>query len=99
MKSLLNRSIRCMQSKHAVQHPVHQLLGYPCQIQGDLLQECQRDTQYEGDPTDWRLLLQIDSDSNGHMMWGDVGMLYFSISKKALLSQDFSQVHLLMQCS
>jgi uncharacterized protein YwqG len=77
----------------------HQLLGHPDQIQGDLLQECQQDTHYEGDPTDWRLLLQVNSDDDAAMMWGDVGLLYFFIPQKALAARDFSQVHLIMQCS
>jgi uncharacterized protein YwqG len=79
--------------------PYHQFLGYPCQIQGDLLLECQRDTHSKGDPADWRLLLQVGSDDNVHMMWGDVGMLYFYIPQEALTMRDFSQVHLIMQCS
>jgi hypothetical protein len=77
----------------------HQLLGHLCQIQGDLLQECQRDTHAQGDPTDWRLLLQVDSDDDAQMMWGDVGMLYFYIPQQALIARDFSQVHLVMQCT
>jgi uncharacterized protein YwqG len=79
--------------------PHHQLIGHPYQIQGDLLLECQRDTHYEGDPADWRLLLQIDSDSNAAMMWGDVGLLYFYIPHMALAARNFSQAHLIMQCS
>jgi uncharacterized protein YwqG len=31
-------------------------------------------------------------------MWGDVGMLYFYIPQSALITHDFSQVHLIMQC-
>ncbi len=79
--------------------PYHQLLGYPHQIQGDLLQECQQDTRWKGDPTDWQLLLKIDSDDDTGVMWGDVGMLYFYIPQQALAERDFSQVHLIMQCS
>lgn len=79
--------------------PHHQLLGHPHQIQGDLLLECQRDTHYEGDPADWRLLLQVDSDADAAMMWGDVGLLYFYIPQMALAARNFSLVHLIMQCS
>ena len=32
-------------------------------------------------------------------MWGDVGILYFYIPQQALAARDFSQVHLIMQCS
>lgn len=79
--------------------PHHQLLGHPYQIQGDLLLECLQDTKYAGEPTDWRLLFQIDSDDDANMMWGDVGVLYFYIPWQALIARDFSQVHLIMQCS
>jgi uncharacterized protein YwqG len=79
--------------------PYHQLLGHPFQIQSDLLQEYQRDTHYSGNPTDWRLLLQIDSDDDLAMLWGDVGMLYFSLPQQALAKRDFSQTHLIIQSS
>lgn len=78
--------------------PYHQLLGHPCQVQGDLLWECQQGTHHEEDLTDWCLLLQIDTDDDAGMMWGDCGMLYFYISKRALVKRDFSQVFLTMQC-
>lgn len=79
--------------------PHHQFSGHSYQIQGDLLRECQQDTQYEGDPTDWQLLLQIDTDDEAGMMWGDVGILSFYIPQQALAQRDFSQVHVSMQCS
>ena len=79
--------------------PHHQLLGHPYQIQGDLLRECQQDTHYEGDPIDWQLLLQIDTDDEAGMIWGDVGVLYFYIPRQALAQRDFSQVHVIMQCT
>ena len=37
------------------------------------------------------LLLQIDSDGK-YIMWGDVGIGNFFISKKSLLEKDFSNV-------
>lgn len=77
----------------------HQLLGYPCQMQGDLLRECQQDTGYKGNAIDWQLLFQVDSDDDAGMMWGDAGILYFYIPRHALATCDFSQVHLIMQCS
>ena len=78
--------------------PYHQLLGHPYQVQRDLLLECQRDTHSQGDPANWQLLLQVDSDDNAHMMWGDVGVLYFYIPQSALITHDFAQTHLIMQC-
>ena len=52
----------------------------------------------EEDPTQWRLLLQIDTDDDAHMMWGDCGLLYFHISGQGLARRDFSQTLMVMQC-
>jgi uncharacterized protein YwqG len=49
--------------------------------------------------TDWLLLLQLDSDDDAKMMWGDVGMLYFWIRKQDLERRDFSNVWMILQCS
>ena len=48
--------------------------------------------------TDWKLLLQIDSDENAGMMWGDVGCLYFLIREKDLMRQMFDKVWVVFQC-
>lgn len=48
---------------------------------------------------DWILLLQLDSDDDTGMMWGDVGMLYFWIRKNDLKNKDFSNVWMILQCS
>jgi len=83
---------------YANQAPRHQLLGHPCQIQNDLLWECEHNTGKTNDTTDWRLLFQIDSDDDVHMRWGDCGMLYSYIPQQALITRDFEQTHLIMQC-
>jgi uncharacterized protein YwqG len=51
-----------------------------------------------GQPHDWRLLLQLDSDDDAGMMWGDVGMLYFWIRASDLAKKDFSKVWMVLQC-
>ncbi len=49
--------------------------------------------------TDWRLLLQIDTDEDGPgWMWGDVGRIYFWIKKQDLASLRFADVWLILQC-
>ena len=48
---------------------------------------------------DWILLLQIDSDDDTEMMWGDVGKLYFWIRKNDLQKRNFSNVWMVLQCS
>lgn len=47
---------------------------------------------------DWQLLLQIDSDDDVGMMWGDVGMLYFWVRKQDAERADFSNVWMVLQC-
>ncbi len=67
---------------------------------------CGNETGYE-DPRaqilaeralDWRLLLQIDSDDNPGMMWGDVGMIYFWIREDDLRAASFENIWLILQC-
>ena len=49
--------------------------------------------------SDWRLLLQIDSDEdNLGAMWGDVGRVYFWIRHQDLQKRDFGNVWLVLQC-
>lgn len=74
----------------------HQLLGHPCQVQGDLQQECLDDTGRGSAPEDWRLLLQLTESKD--MIWGDAGVVYFFVRRQALREADFSDVHVVMQC-
>lgn len=46
----------------------------------------------------WRLLLQIDSNDEANMMWGDVGRLYFWIKKEDLLNKNFEKAWFILQC-
>lgn len=48
---------------------------------------------------DWELLLQIDSDENAQMMWGDLGRVYFLIRKQDLAQRNFGAAWISMQCS
>lgn len=45
------------------------------------------------------LLLQLDSDDDADMMWGDVGILYFWIHRDDLAARRFDRVWLILQCS
>jgi uncharacterized protein YwqG len=48
---------------------------------------------------DWLLLLQLDSEDEAGMMWGDLGRLYFMIHKADLASRHFDKVWTILQCS
>jgi uncharacterized protein YwqG len=47
---------------------------------------------------DWRLLLQIDSDEDAAMMWGDSGRIYYWIREQDLLERRFDKTWLVLQC-
>jgi len=48
--------------------------------------------------TNWRLLLQFDSDDELGVMWGDCGTLYFWVEEEAAREGDFGNVWLVLQC-
>jgi len=48
--------------------------------------------------TEWRLLLQLDSDDSAGMMWGDCGRLYFWIRESDALAGNFDAVWMVLQC-
>ena len=45
----------------------------------------------------WRLLLQLDSNSESDMLWGDNGMLYFWVTERGLREKDFNEVWVVLQ--
>ncbi|MDQ3704959.1 MAG: YwqG family protein [Chloroflexota bacterium] len=47
---------------------------------------------------DWLLLLQVDSDNNAMMMWGDAGMIYYWIKSGDLAQRNFDGTWLVLQC-
>ncbi len=46
----------------------------------------------------WRLLLQVDTDDDIGMMWGDCGMLYFWVREDDLQQRNFQNVWMILQC-
>jgi Domain of unknown function (DUF1963) len=64
--------------------------GYATPLQPQSL-EAQAAHRAGGQPQDWRLLLQVDSDEQ-HMWGTDSGMLYFMIDAASLARADFSRV-------
>ena len=57
-----------------------------------------RRKELEPGADDWTLLLQIDSDDNSEMMWGDAGMLYVWIRRQDLASRSFDKAWTILQC-
>lgn len=48
--------------------------------------------------SEWRLLLQLDSDDRARMMWGDLGRLYFWMRERDLREHRFDRAWLIQQC-
>ncbi|WP_328996642.1 YwqG family protein [Kribbella sp. NBC_01245] len=89
---------------------VHRLLGHPDPLQGDMQLMCQMASQgFDGyqdqsqvglteGARDWRLLLQVDSQPEIGMSWGDAGRLYFWMHKDQLADQEWSASWVALQC-
>ena len=92
---------------HAALH--NRLLGNPETLQDDMRSECQlvsHGITDDSDPRaaelgkgamDWLLLLQLDSDENAGMRWGDTGMLYYWIKQGDLRAKRFDDTWLVLQ--
>jgi uncharacterized protein YwqG len=48
--------------------------------------------------SEWQLLLQVDSDDDAEMMWGDAGRIYYWIHREALAQRNWQQTRLVLQC-
>jgi uncharacterized protein YwqG len=92
--------------------PQDQLLGLPNTLQDDMRAQCALTSHgvsienagsdpnanaLAGQAPNWRLLLQVDSDGNASMRWGDGGMLYFWIEGDALKRASFDNVWAVLQ--
>lgn len=58
-----------------------------------------RRKELEPGAIDWELILQIDSDDNAGMMWGDVGRIYFLMTDEDIRNKDFDKAWMIFQCS
>ena len=92
--------------------PRHKLGGFAENIQGDVRAEFAAALDSAGKPsgtadwakatekaTEWELLLQIDSDDQLNVMWGDAGMIYFGLRREDLTSARFENSSVILQCS
>lgn len=46
----------------------------------------------------WNLLMQVDSNEDTGMMWGDMGRLYLWITNEDLAARNFEKTWLILQC-
>lgn len=92
----------------------HRLLGYSEPIQNSMEIECElvtnghycgdssgykKASEFEESAKKWRLLLQIDSETeHSDMMWGDAGRLYIWIKENDLDAGNFRNCWLISQC-
>lgn len=58
-----------------------------------------RRKELESGKNNWCLLLQIDTDEDAKMMWGDVGTLYYWIRNDDLEAKNFDKCWLISQCA
>lgn len=72
---------------------VHRIGGYP-----NLVQYRQLEFPADAGEANWQLLLQLDSEEDAGMMWGDVGRLYFVIREQDLKSLSFERAWIDWQC-
>jgi uncharacterized protein YwqG len=87
----------------------HQLLGHPQTIQDDMRLECQlashgvtdindpRAKELSKDAKEWQLLLQVDTDEDIGMQWGNTGMIYYWLKASDLKKSDFDDAWLVLQ--
>ena len=87
----------------------HQLLGNPQTIQDDMRLECQlashgvtdindpRANELSKGAQEWQLLLQVDTDEDIGMQWGNTGMIYYWLKASDLQKSDFDDTWLVLQ--
>lgn len=94
---------------------INKVLGYSDNIQNEMELECefvtnglycgkswptsQKARELEPNAKNWQLLLQIDSNDESGMMWGDAGRIYVWIKKDDLLNRNFDKSWFILQYS
>lgn len=57
-----------------------------------------RVAELEPGASNWRLLLQLDTDDDLGWMWGDAGTIYFWVEDSAARAGRFEDCWLVLQC-
>ena len=88
--------------------PRHQIGGWADPVQGPVELEVAQaalsrpfeygDAVHVAQALAWRPLLQVDSDDNSQMMWGDVGMLYWLRRDSGAVAPEMGPVSFTWQC-
>lgn len=89
--------------------PRHQIGGWADPVQGPVEFEVAQaaldgpieygDDAHTAEGLEWNLLLQVDTDYNSDMMWGDVGTLYW-LARSSLSSRaGLDDISFTWQCS
>ena len=66
---------------------------------GESGDEDPRVEQLKAGASNWRLLLQVDTDEDLKIMWGDMGLIYFWVEEQKAKAGDFSNIWVILQCS
>ena len=53
---------------------------------------------FQSGVADWKLLMQIDSDPNAKLSWGDAGRLYLFMTTSSMAARQFDDAWLVLQC-
>jgi uncharacterized protein YwqG len=78
---------------------IHQVGGTASSIQEPVEEACAKFARDVADAADnWQLVLQIDSDIDVGMEWGDVGRLYLCARRPDLAARQFERSWMVMQC-
>lgn len=57
-----------------------------------------RRAELEPGAADWKMLLQLDTDDDARMWWGDEGKIYFWVRGEEARAGNFDNVWLILQC-
>jgi uncharacterized protein YwqG len=88
----LSHQVRAHQKPNGA---MHQLLGYPDQIQGDIEEDANDIARAR---KKWSLALQLGTDKALGTEWGDEGNAYFMLPEKKRTKPNYADCCLIMQC-